>query len=154
MLKVYKPELKELWFRQLMLSDEETMSYNHTWGGTIPFPEERWAEWYDRWVVRTEGKRYYRYIMDDTGEFLGEIAYHYDLQIDGFVANVLVYANYMGRGIGSAALELLCAYAKENGIRIMYDDIAADNPALSMFIKHGFKEAYRTDEIIVLKKEL
>ena len=48
MLTAYKPEFDELWFRRLMLSDPETMSYNHASGGTIPFPEERWGEWYER----------------------------------------------------------------------------------------------------------
>lgn len=33
---------KDLWFRQMFMADEETMSYNHNWGGAIPFPEEEW----------------------------------------------------------------------------------------------------------------
>ena len=39
-----KPKLKELWFRQKFMSDEDTMSYNHVWGGTIPFPESDWED--------------------------------------------------------------------------------------------------------------
>ena len=38
MLTLHKPGYEDLWFRQKMLGDEETMSYNHAWGGTIPFP--------------------------------------------------------------------------------------------------------------------
>ena len=34
------------------------------------------------------------------------------------------------------------------------DDIAIDNPAITLFLRHGFVEEYRTDEIIMLKKEL
>ena len=34
------------------------------------------------------------------------------------------------------------------------DDIAIDNPAARLFLKAGFTEEYRTDEIIMLKKEL
>ena len=55
MLSTYIPEYGDLWFRRDMLADEETMAYNHAWGGTIPFPEERWGDWYARWVERPEG---------------------------------------------------------------------------------------------------
>ena len=34
----------------MMLADEETMSYNHAWGGTIPWPEDQWKDWYDCWI--------------------------------------------------------------------------------------------------------
>ena len=154
MLTIYKPRLEDLWFRELMLSDAETMAYNHAWGGTVPFPKEHWKEWYEHWVAATDGKRYYRYIKNGSGEFIGEIAYHYDNEIDGFIANVIVYAKYRGNGYGGAALDALCSAAKENGIAVLYDDIAIDNPAADMFVRHGFSETYRTDEKIVLKKEL
>lgn len=153
-LTLYKPECRDLWFKQLMLSDEETMSYNHAWGGTIPFPETRWKEWHDFWIVHPEGKRYYRYLKNEDGAFTGEIAYHYDVEIRGYNADVIVYAKYRKKGYGSMALELLCAAAKENGITVLYDTIAADNPAAGLFRKHGFTEEYRTEDGIVLKKEL
>ena len=73
MLILYKPKYEDLWFRQLMLSDEETMSYNHTWGGIIPWPEREWKDWYDYWIINHEGKRYYRYLMNQDGQFVGEI---------------------------------------------------------------------------------
>lgn len=34
----YKPKLEDLWFREAMMADPDTMSYNSAWGGTIPFP--------------------------------------------------------------------------------------------------------------------
>ena len=37
MLTLYEPKYEDLWFRQMMLEDEDTMSYNHAYGGTIPF---------------------------------------------------------------------------------------------------------------------
>lgn len=46
-ITLYTPSLEDLWFRQKMMADEETMSYNHAWGGTIPFPKEAWHGWYD-----------------------------------------------------------------------------------------------------------
>lgn len=137
-----------------MLSDPETMAYNRAWGGTIPFPEERWRQWYDRWVVNTQGERYYRYVKNEAGDFVGEIACHYDPEIGGHIASVIVYAKHRGRGFGAQALELLCAAARENGVCVLYDDIAADNPAVRLFLKHGFSEESRTEESILLKRKL
>ena len=60
-IQLYRPAPEELWFRQRLLGDPETMAYNRAYGGTIPFPQERWAPWYERWVERPEG-RFYRYL--------------------------------------------------------------------------------------------
>ncbi|MGN0795018.1 MAG: GNAT family N-acetyltransferase [Aristaeellaceae bacterium] len=154
MLRLYQPTYHDLWFRQSMMADEETMSYNHAWGGTIPFPEEKWRGWYDRWIGNDDGKRFYRYVTREDGVFVGEIAYHDDDELDGYVANVIIHAKFRGMGFGGQALELLCAAAKENGIAVLYDDIALDNPAIDLFARHGFREKYRTDEIVLLMKSL
>ena len=71
------------------------------------------------------------------------------LQLLGFV-----YRMMLSRLAGSEALGLLCAAAAENGIDELYDDIAADNPAVGLFLKHGFSETGRTEDKIILKKVL
>jgi len=147
------PKLEDLWFRQKMMSDPATMSYNHAWGGVIPFPKEDWQDWYDYWIVNHDNKRYYRY-LEIEGNFVGEIAYHYDKKECIYIADIIVYAMYRGKGYGRMGLELLCKAAGENGIEFLYDDIAIDNPAITLFEKQGFTEEYRTEEIIMLKKEL
>ena len=154
MLTLYEPRLEDLWFRQMMLEDEETMSYNHAWGGTIPWPKERWQAWYDEWIIHHQSRRFYRYLQDETGAFIGEIAYHYDDEISVYIADIIVYAKYRGKGYGSQGLDLLLTAARKNGIRVLYDNIAIDNPARKLFLKHGFSEEYRTEEIIMLKREL
>lgn len=153
-LSVCTPKVEDLWFRQTMMADPETMAYNHSWGGTIPFPEEDWKAWYEHWIVNHENKRYYRYLNSKTDGFVGEIAYHYDDERRIYIADVIVYAPYRHKGYGGIGLDLLCNAAQENGIPVLYDDIAADNPAVPLFLKNGFTEDYRTDEIIMLKKVL
>ena len=153
-LTLHKPKLNDLRFRQKLLSDERTMSYNHAWGGTIDFPEEQWKDWYDHWIKNPEGRRYYRFLKTEEGEFVGEIAYHYDNELKSYMADVIIHAAHRGKGYGSEALDMLCQEAKENGVKTLYDDIAIDNPALGLFLKHGFKEEYRTDRIIMLRKDL
>ena len=101
MLTLYEPKYEDLWFRQMMLADEDTMSYNHAWGGTIPFGEDKWRSWYDCWIADPDGKRYYRYLKNEDGQFVGEIAYHYDADMQQEIANVMIYAKYRRRGYGS-----------------------------------------------------
>ena len=58
------------------------------------------------------------------------------------------------RNSGKAGLLLLCEQAKDNGMDSIYDDIAIDNTAVGLFIECGFTEEFRTEEIIMLKKQL
>ena len=64
MLKLYKPSLNELSFRQELLSDEATMAYNHAYGGCIDFPKEKWESWKNKWLESNNGKYFYRYLYD------------------------------------------------------------------------------------------
>ncbi len=153
-VRLHEPAFDELTFRQELLADPATMSYNHAWGGTISFTRERWAGWYDRWVARPEGKRFYRYVVNESGTYVGEIAFHIDETTGRYLADVLIAAGYRGRGYGGQALDLLCAAAAEAGASVLYDDIAADNPAVGLFLRRGFEEESRTEEIIILKKKL
>lgn len=55
---------------------------------------------------------------------------------------------------GWYALDELCKEAKLNGITKVYDNIAIGNLAVRLFEKCGFKEEYRTDEFVMVGKEL
>ena len=78
MLHLHKPTREELRFRQELLSDPSTMSYNHAYGGTIVFPPARWEGWAAHWLDAADGTRFYRYLAREDGIFVGETAYHYD----------------------------------------------------------------------------
>lgn len=154
-LKLYRPGLDELGFRQRLLGDPDTMAYNHACGGTIPFPEERWADWYARWVEDSAGERFYRYLCCEAEKrFVGEAAYHYDSGLGEFICDVIVAASDRSRGFGRRGLALLCAAARENGVKRLCDDIAVDNPSVKLFLSAGFRERYRNDEYILVEKEL
>ena len=107
MLELYKPHIEDLWFKEKMMSDEQTMAYNHAYGGTIPFPKEYWADWHDRWIINHNNKRFYRYIKEN-GTFIGEVAYHFDGERQIYIADVIIYAPYRGKGYGRNGLLLLC----------------------------------------------
>ena len=154
MIEIYLPKFEDLWFREKFLEDYETMSFNHHWGGTINWPKEKWKKWYQVWIENNEGKRFYRYLVNENGDFVGEIAYHLDESINKYLANVIVYAPYRKHGYGKAGLIKLCEIAKSHGVDVLYDDIAIDNPSIEMFKKYDFVEEYRTNEIVMLKKVL
>ncbi len=153
-VSLYIPKLEDLWFREEFMADPATMEYNHAWGGTIPFPKEKWEGWYNDWVVNDDGKCFYRYLKNTDGEFVGEVAYHIDSKHNMCMADVIIASKYRGRGYGKAGLLLLCEQAKDNGMDSIYDNIAIDNTAVRLFIECGFTEEYRTEEIIMLKKQL
>lgn len=155
MITLYIPKLEDLWFREAFMSDAETMSYNQKWGGTIPFPKKIWKNWYQYWVINHENKRFYRYLLEeDSREFVGEVAYHYDEEEKKYLADIIVYAKYRGRGFGKKGLSLLVKEAREREIDFLYDNIAIDNSSVKLFLENGFTEDYRTKEAIMLKKRL
>lgn len=102
-----------------------------------------------RWKFRQRRKRE---IFPD--QIIGETAYHFDEEREIHIADIIVYAKYRGKGFKEQGLRLLCEAAKANGVEILYDNIAVDNQAIKLFLKLGFYEEYRTDEIIMLKKTL
>lgn len=153
MVELYKPRVEDMWFKAAMLSDARTMAYNHAWGGTIPFPQEKWAAWHDKWVANPGGVRFYRYIVAD-GVFVGEVAYHIDEARQLCLADVIVHAAYRGKGYGHRGLQLLCSAARANGVQTLCDEVAIDNPSLALLRKCGFREVLRTDEYVRVQREL
>ncbi len=153
-LALHIPTVEELSFRQSLLSDPDTMSYNHAWGGVIDFPREDWCSWYSHWIENCGGKRFYRYLQREDGAFVGEVAYHLDRDKGIVLLDVIVHAKFRGQGYGSEGLSLLCEAARANGVSAVYDDLALNNSALSMFLGHGFVEQYRNESVIMLKKDL
>lgn len=154
-ITLHRPAMDELSFRQEWLADPATMAFNHAYGGTINFPKERWEDWYARWVEDATGQRFYRYLYDAGQDaFVGEVAYHFDGELDAYICDVIVPAAHRGRGYGTQGVTLLCQAAKERGVCCLQDDIAIDNPSVSMFLKSGFRELYRNEEYILVEKDL
>ena len=155
MLKVVKPELEDLWFRESMMADIETMSYNDAWGGTIPFPKEDWEEQYTLWVRNSGQERYYRYLKDDANKvFVGEISYHFDKLRNIYICDVIIKAEFRRQGFGTQGIQLLCEAAKANGVEALYDNIATDNPSAHLFLENGFSIEFQNDEILMVKRVL
>ena len=154
MLIAVKPSYSNLEYRQLFLSDAQTMAYNTKWGGTIDFPRERWDMWYKKWVEEESDVRLYRLLFDgDTDRFIGEIAFY--LEDEKIMLHLLIYAPFRRCGYGKEGLEILCKLARKSGHSIVYDKIAKDNlGAQALFALKGFSREKVEEEGILFSKRL
>ena len=119
-MQLYIPQLDELGFRQALLADPATMSYNKGCGlgfagyhedtGCIDFPREAWAAWYARWVE--DPGRVYAY-LEEAGAFLGEVSL-YPTAPGVYEIGIVLHSAHRGRGRAQAGLALLLdqAFAK------------------------------------------
>lgn len=70
------------------------------------------------------------------------------------ICSIIVAAARRGRGYGADALELLCREAGAVGIIEIYDDIAAGNRSLGLFLRHGFSVVSSGDGAVLVKRQL
>ena len=152
-LELFIPKLDELWFRQKMLSDPETMSYNANWDvdwdgyhrdtGCIDFPETAWAAWYEYWIGH-EPERFYAYIKRSSdGAWLGDINFHHTPERDWWDMGIVIYAPYRGQGYAVPALRLMIGHAfRDCGVTRLHNDFELTRPAgLKTHLAAGFRDA-------------
>lgn len=155
MLKLIKPEIGQLEYRQKLIADGDTMAYNAKWGGTIDFPPEKWEKWYERCLNDANGKQFYRYVYSEEENcFVGEASYRYDEGYGEYIVNIIIEYKHRGKGYGREGLRLLMDAAKANGVAKLCDDIAADNPSIALFKEMGFSEEWRNDDAVMMAKTL
>ena len=155
MLVLHRPSFEEMSFRQELLADDATMSYNHAYGGCIDFSKEKWENWYEKWLKPKNKKYYYRYLYEmDSKIFIGECAFRFDEEDFRWYCDVIIHAKHRGKGYGREGLQLLCEAAKAHGLAELYDNIAIDNSAVELFLRCGFTEVSRDEEAILVKKVL
>ena len=153
MLELKKPKFNELTYRQHLLKDKPTMSFNSSNGGTVDFSKKLWKQWYE--LCMNSDDHFYAYIYDQKlNQYIGEVSYYFETEYNEFVLNIIIEAKFRKHGKGKEAISLLCQKAKENGIRFLCDDIDIHNPAINMFKQLGFKETWQRGHIIMLKKRL
>ena len=165
------PSIEDYWYEQKVQSDPLSMSYNagydvsydgyHYNTGCIDFPEDRWAETYNR---RIDENRYFAYIKDNNiNEFIGYVNYHYNKNDNRYECGIVIESKYRGKGYSKIALQLLCNTAKNNGVKELYDNFEIDRTnTLNLFKSVGFeviehqhwKKFNEEVEGVLVKKEL
>ena len=123
-LYLYTPQLSDLWYRQKILGDPDTMGYNkgyhldfagyHNDTGCIDFPKAQWKEWHD-WFVGHTPTRFYAYITrKEDNAFIGEVNLHQSRQGDWHDMGIVIEGKHRGKGYAVEALYLLLKEAFEH----------------------------------------
>ena len=120
-LYLHIPTYEELSYRQRILSDPATMSYNanydinykgyHKETGCIDFNKEDWPNWYSFWI-NNKPQCFYAYIViQGTNEFIGEVNLHYNKTKDWYEMGIVIEDKYRGNGYSLEALNKLLEVA-------------------------------------------
>lgn len=161
-LKLHIPEYNELWYRQKIMHDPDTMSYNKGYDmdfdgydketGCIDFPERKWADWYD-YFVGNEPECFYAYIVNDSeGDFVGEVNVHKSRDNNWYEMGIVLEAKYRGKGYADKALWLLLQHTFEDmNAEAVHNDFEDNRvAALKAHLSVGFTEYRRKNGIIEL----
>ena len=125
----YKPHPEDLWFREAPPANQKPAD-----GRVMP-----------------EDKDFYRLVVTGKSRaVVGEASWHYDDSL----AEIRLTDRCRGRGYGSEALELLCAAARKAGIRELYHEAAASDPAAGWYMSRGFRKVAGAEGTVLLRKEL
>ena len=143
------PSIDELAYRQHLMTDPATMSYNAPWTedgtGCITATDEQLRNWYRNRVLKAG--MYYAYILVGSTR-VGEVA----IGSDGMVS-VIIEAKYRNRGYGATALKKLCELAfTELGYEFLLDDFPTERMgAERIFGRLGFERL--NSETVKLTKQ-
>lgn len=162
-LALHVPAPGELAFRQKLLSDPATMSYNkgyelgfagyHKDTGCIDFPEEAWADWYARWV-NAGLERFYAYLRQrETGEFLGEVSLHQTEGPGVYEMGIVLHSAQRGKGYSKEGIRLLMdhAFGELGAKKVTNRFEPSREAALSIHKAAGFQVVKEEDGLLRLE---
>ena len=161
-LQLRTPAFDELWYRQRMLADAATMSYNRGYDlsfdgydretGCIAFGPEQWREWYDRWIGR-EPDRFYAYIVRRSdGALIGEVCLRRHETEGWHEMGIVVEARHRGQGYAAEALRLLLDHAfYKLGAEAVHNHFEQERAAaLRIHLNAGFQVICRENGLLGL----
>ena len=159
---LHVPRFEELWYRQELLADAETMAYNRGYesrdleydkeSGCIDFPKERWRTWYDSWIGNE--RRFYAYIVRAAdGRFVGEVNFHRTKEEKFYEMGVVVEKESREKGYGKKALELLLktAFIKYALPALCNTFEKSRETALHLHLQAGFRIVEEENGIVKLE---
>lgn len=161
-LYLHIPEWEELWYRQRLMQDPDTMRYNRGYTldiegydsetGCIAFPESAWRDWY-QYFIGQEPRRFYAYVVRALdGMFIGEVNVHKSGADPWYEMGVVIEARHRGHGYGGKALELLLEYAfgvlKAEAVHNSFEE--EREAAVRAHLSAGFTEYRRENGVLEL----
>ena len=161
-LYLHIPAYEELWYRQKIMQDPDTMSYNKNHDlnfdsydkttGCIAFPEQEWEDWYS-YFIGQEPQRFYAYIVRESdGAFIGEVNVHRNVDANWYEMGIVLEAKYRGKGYAVAALRLLLqhAFEKMNADAVHNDFEEERSAAVQTHLSAGFTRYRQENRILEL----
>lgn len=161
-LYLHVPECGELWYRQKMMQDPETMGYNKGYDmdfagydkttGCIAFPKQEWADWY-AYFVGNEPQRFYAYVArKEDGAWIGEVNVHRALDAGWYEMGIVLEAGYRKKGYAEEALRLLLKHAFEKmGADKVHNEFEAERTAaVRAHLAAGFTVCREKDNVVEL----
>lgn len=98
-------------------------------------------------IIKEKTKNtFFAYLKDDIkNEFVGYVNYQYNEKDNRYECGVVIEASKRRNGYAKEGLKLLCNYAKEQGIKSLYDNFEIDREnTLKVFESIGFKIIEKT----------
>ena len=162
-LRLYQPQYHELAFREQLLSDPATMSFNrgkdpgedyHPETGCIDFPRSYWALWYNFWMER-EPENFYAFLADGSTP-LGEVSWFFDGE--SYRVGIILKKEFRGKGYCAPSLELLAEKAFGTyGLPALSVTVStAFSAAVKGYLRAGFRRVRRsggTCDLVLTREE-
>lgn len=156
------PEFEELTYRQKIMSQPDTMSYNkgynvsyegyHKDTGCIDFPRNKWMDWYSD-KVNKKPKYFYAYIVKkDDNSFMGEVNLYLDDNNKWYNMGIVLESKYRGLGYSLEALKKLMqvAFNDYNALAVHNNFELTRQSAISIHKAVGFNIINEVDGIVDL----
>lgn len=149
------PSENELNYHRYLISDEETMDYNTSYGDnggcTYNQTAEQVRQWYQGWNKNSDS--FYAYIVrTEDNAFIGEVNLHKSGSKQWYEMGIVLEAKYRGMGYSVPALKLLLRQAFEvvNAQAVHNDFEEIRISAIKTHLSAGFKEIKRENGIVEL----
>lgn len=149
-LYLHVPAIGELGYRQKLMQDPDTMSYNKGYDlnfdgynratGCIAFPKHKWLDWYN-YFIGQEPHRFYAYIVRESdSEFIGEVNLHMNSNARWHDMGIVLDAKHRGKGYAVTALKLLLQYAfEEMDVKAVHNEFEQErSSAVQTHLSAGF----------------
>ena len=146
------PTFDELKYTKALYECEKTMSFNQKWGGIVPFPEDKWQDFFEMYIGDKK-KHIYFHIYNLDHVVVGEVSGRIDQDPETLILNIKVKYEYRGNNHAKEALELFLDYVFNYlPVQRVIDDVASDNiHAINFLEKFGFSVINHTSEIVLLE---
>lgn len=145
---LYVPSLEDLWFREVCMSDQKTMSYNagydvhydgyHYDTGCIDFPKAKWQQWIDEKL--NSPNFFYAYIVSNN-QFVGYVNFNKNPDTNTATMGIVIKSEHQSKGYMRPAMKKLFEKAKDYGVKYLIDTVPENRThALKVFYDLGFEK--------------